>query len=167
VSTAAPSEYGPYIGSMLRHAHQWVMTYVHAHVSAAGYRDLSPAQLAVLAYPGPEGQRPSQLADRLRITKQSLNDLLRELEVLGYLVRARDPADGRARIVHLTARGREVHTVAAEGARAAEAEIAELLGAPTFAQLRSALATIGEHLAAHGNGPVVGKPAAAARTARR
>jgi DNA-binding MarR family transcriptional regulator len=52
-----------------------------------GFADLEPAHLIVLQYPGPQGTRPSELAARLRISKQALNYLLGQLEGLGYLER--------------------------------------------------------------------------------
>ena len=42
--------------------------------------DLDFAHLNVFQYPGPQGARPSELAARLRISKQALNYLLGELE---------------------------------------------------------------------------------------
>ena len=47
----------------------------------------------------------AKLADQVGITKQSVNDLLGHLEGHGYLVRVPDPADGRARVIRLTAKG--------------------------------------------------------------
>ena len=56
-----------------------------------GFDDLDAAHLNVFQYPGPQGARPSELAARLRISKQALNYLLGELERLGYLERRPDP----------------------------------------------------------------------------
>ncbi|MGE5856982.1 MAG: MarR family transcriptional regulator, partial [Solirubrobacterales bacterium] len=52
-----------------------------------GYGDLIAAHLNVLQYPGPENMRPSDLANRTRMTKQALNYLLGQMEGLGYLRR--------------------------------------------------------------------------------
>ena len=131
---------------MMRGAHQWVMTHVYAHVVAAGYDDLSRSQIAIFRYPTPDGLRPSQLADQLQITKQSVNDLLGEMEQRGYLVRAPDPSDGRARVIRLTAKGRQLEAIVYDGAQSAEAAIAELLRARQFAQLRHALETLVSHI---------------------
>jgi DNA-binding MarR family transcriptional regulator len=70
-----------------------------------GFDDLDAAHLNVFQYPGPEGARPSELAARLRISKQALNYLLGELERLDYLERGPDPDDLRSKRVALTARG--------------------------------------------------------------
>ena len=67
-----------------------------------GYTDLIAAHLNLLQYPGPENQRPSELATQTRMTKQALNDLLGQLEQLRYLTRQEDNADQRSKRIHLT-----------------------------------------------------------------
>ena len=54
----------------------------------------------------------SVLADRARMTKQSMTELVAHLERHGYVERVPDPADGRAKLVRATGRGREVYAVA-------------------------------------------------------
>ena len=135
---------GPYVGAMMRHVWQWVREQIYAGVVAAGYDDLNPAHVGLIRYPTLEGLRPTALADEVVITKQSVNDLLGHLEGRGYLVRVPDPADGRARVIRLTAKGRRLgRTVNAE-AQAAELRIAEILGPRRFAQLRSSLQLLAE-----------------------
>jgi hypothetical protein len=100
------SERSPYVGALLRAVWQWVRDHLYAGVVAAGYDDLNAAHVGLWRYPGLEGLRPSQLADRVGITKQSVNDLLGHLEQHGYLLRVPDPADGRARVIRLASKGR-------------------------------------------------------------
>ena len=57
-----------------------------------GFTDLVAAHLDVFQYPGPENERPLQLATQTRMTKQALNYLLGQLQQLGYLTRAARPA---------------------------------------------------------------------------
>jgi DNA-binding MarR family transcriptional regulator len=52
--------------------------------------------------------RPSDLAARMKVTKQALNYLLGDLERLGYLERHPDPDDRRSPRIALTDRGREL-----------------------------------------------------------
>src|SRR6516165_701232 len=99
---------GPYVGAMFRVVWQWVRDELHAGVTAAGFDDLNAAHVGLWRYPGLEGVRPSQLADHVGITKQSVNDLLGHLEGHGYLVRVADSADGRARVIRLTSRGQRL-----------------------------------------------------------
>ena len=99
---------GRYIGAMLRDVWQWVRDQMYAGVVAAGYDDLSAAHVGLWRYPGLEELRPSQVADRVGITKQSVNDLLGHLEQHGYILRVPDLVDGRARMIRLTPKGRRL-----------------------------------------------------------
>lgn len=134
------SEYGgPLVGAMMRGAWQSVWKQIFAGVVAAGYDDVSPAHVGLFRYPGLDRQRPTELADQLQITKQSVNDLLGQLEHHGYLTREADPNDGRARVVRLTAKGRRLQKTIHGQAQASEQRIADTLGPRRFTQLRQAL----------------------------
>jgi DNA-binding MarR family transcriptional regulator len=137
----------PYVGALLGVVWQWVRDQLYAGVVAAGYDDLNAAHVGLWRYPGLEGLRPSQLADRRGITKQSVNDLLGQLEQRGYLSRVADSADRRARVIRLTSKGwRLQKTIYAEAA-SAQMRIEEILGPRRFAQLHSSLELLTEQLA--------------------
>src|ERR1700722_323951 len=121
-------ERSPYVGAMLRVVWQWVRDQLYAGVVAAGYDDLNAAHVGLWRYPGLEGLRPSQLADRRGITKKSVNDLLAHLEQRGYLKRVPDPADRRARVIRLTSKGWRLQQAIYAEAGAAESQIADILG---------------------------------------
>jgi 7,8-dihydropterin-6-yl-methyl-4-(beta-D-ribofuranosyl)aminobenzene 5'-phosphate synthase len=125
-----------------------------AGVVAARYDDLNAAHVGLWRYPGLDGLRPSQVADRLGITKQSVNDLLGRLQRHGCLERVPDSADARARVIRLTYKGRRLEETVYAEARAAQMRSSEILGP----RLLSA-----HHDGADGS-PVVanGKPAARA-----
>jgi len=137
----------PYVGALLGVVWQWVRDQLYAGVVAAGYDDLNAAHVGLWRYPGLEGLRPSQLADRRGITKQSVNDLLGYLEQHGYLLRVPDSVDGRARVIRLTPKGwRLQKTIYAEAA-SAQLRIEEILGQRRYAQLHSSLELLTEQLA--------------------
>ena len=146
--STARQERLPFVGSMMRTTLRWVLDHAYEHVVAAGFDDLGRAHVGVFRYPTAEGLRPSELADRLQITKQSVNDLLHDLEERGYLVREADPSDGRARVVRLTKKGRALEDVVYAGAESAQQAIAELLGVRRFAQFRDALTAVSSSIAA-------------------
>ena len=137
----------PYVGALLRVVWQWVRDEMYLGVVAAGYDDLNPAHIGLWRYPGLEGLRPSQLAERVGITKQSVNDLLAYLEQHGYLLRVPDSADGRARVIRITSKGRRLEQTIYAQAGAAELRIAEILGAKRFTQLHSSLELLTDQLA--------------------
>ena len=140
-------ERSPYVGAMLGVVWQWVRDQLYAGVVAAGYDDLNAAHIGLWRYPGLEGLRPSQLADRVGITKQSVNELLGHLEQQRYLLRVPDSADGRARVIRLTSKGRRLEQTIYAGAGEAQLRIAEVLGPRRFAQLHSSLELLTEQLA--------------------
>ena len=140
-------ERSPYVGAMMRVVWQWVRDQMYAGVVAAGYDDLNAAHVGLWRYPGLDGLRPSQLADRAGITKQSVNDLLGHLEGHGYLVRVTDSGDGRARVIRLTSKGRRLERTIYAEAGAAQRQIAEILGPRRFAQMHSSLELLTEQLA--------------------
>ena len=132
---------------MLRVIWQWVRDQLYSGVVAARYDDLNAAHVGLWRYPGLEGLRPSQLADRAGITKQSVNDLLGHLEGHGYLLRVPDSADGRARVIRLTSKGQRVEQTIYAEAGSAQLRIAEILGPRRFAQLHSSPELLTEQLA--------------------
>jgi DNA-binding MarR family transcriptional regulator len=105
----------------------------------ARHDDLRPAHVQVLAGGPIDGMRVTELADRAAMTKQSMHELVVHLERCGYVRREPDPADSRARLVRLTARGQALQ----ETAHAASARLhlawREQVGAERFAALWTAL----------------------------
>jgi DNA-binding MarR family transcriptional regulator len=67
-------------------------------------------QLAILRRLDSDGPATTaELARAERVTPQSMGALVAELEAGGYVARTDDVADGRRRLVSLTASGRQAH----------------------------------------------------------
>lgn len=109
-----------------------------------GFDDFDAAYLSVFQYPGPQGTKPSELAARLRMSKQALNYLLGQLERLGYLERRPDPDDLRSKRIVLTERGVAAVRVIREAVAEVEAAWARQLGPERFVQLRELLRELDE-----------------------
>jgi DNA-binding MarR family transcriptional regulator len=137
---------------MTRVVWQWVRQQIHTAVLNAGFDDLNPAHVAVFRYPTPDGMRPSDLAEDMQITKQSVNDLLGHLERRGYLVREHDPQDSRNRLIRLTDRGRQVEDITWAAAAQAERRAGELLGADQLDEFRRLLVDLVSRLGAVSDG---------------
>ncbi|GAA4603578.1 DNA-binding MarR family transcriptional regulator [Actinoplanes octamycinicus] len=117
---------------------------VFAGLAAAGFDDFTPAQARVFQRIGPDGTRLTELAEQAQITKQSAGFLVDQLERAGYVERVPDPADARARLVRIAARGAAAIPVAAAIVAEVEAEWTEHLGQRGVTQLRQALTRLRE-----------------------
>jgi len=127
------------IGALLRVPAQSIHRRIITELNAAGFQELRVPHMAVLQYPGPDGVRPGVLAERAGMSKQAMNQLLRSLEGLGYIARSDAPDEGRARIVHLTRRGRAAYEKIHEILRDIEREWSSELGRRDFARLKELL----------------------------
>lgn len=127
------------IVALLRFAHEAAQQRLYEAMQAAGHTELRPAHFRLLRYPGPDGARPSDLAERVNSTKQAISPLVNDLERWGYLRREPDPGDGRARLLRLTPRGAELLRMIREQHAAIEAEWSEHLGPRRFSTLRATL----------------------------
>jgi len=136
----------PLIGALLRLPFEAVRHRMLERLHGQGFTDLDAPHLNVLQYPGPDGERPSELAVRLGMSKQALNYLLGELERAGYLERLPDPEDQRSRRIALTTRGTAAMRVIREAVSGLEKEWSAALGAERFGQLRSLLRELNERL---------------------
>ena len=76
-------------------------------LQAVGFDDLRWAHFALFGFPGLHGLRPTELAERVGMSKQGLNALLNELDDFGYLTRRAATGDGRHRLLELTPKGLE------------------------------------------------------------
>src|SRR6266496_1351624 len=141
--TNAPGEDGafgpPLIGALLRMPWEAVQRHMLERLHERGFSDFDAAYLNVFQYPGPQGARPSELAARLRISKQALGYLLRQLEQLGYLQRRADPHDQRGKRIVVTRRGKRAIHVIRDAVSEIETTWTQQLGSERFAQLRELL----------------------------
>src|ERR1043166_6826124 len=139
-SSAGEQPFGPpLIGALLRVPWEAVQRHMLDRLHERGFDDLDAPHLNIFQYPGPQGARPSELALRLRMSKQALNYLLGELERLGYLERRPDPDDLRSKRIALTRRGSSVVPVIRGAVAEVERDWAKQLGAERFDQLRALL----------------------------
>ncbi len=112
-------------------------------IEAAGFEDLRPGHGCVFGNIDVEtGSRLTDLAGRANMTKQSVGEVTTDLERRGYVERVPDPADGRVKIIRLTARGRHAYTTGRGLIDQLEREWADRYGQQRIAALRKTLETI-------------------------
>ena len=137
-----PGPTRPMIGALLRQASEATHRELFARLGEAGFKDLRWAHFALFAFPGLHGLRPTELAERVGISKQALNALLNELDDLGYLTRRQGSGDGRQRVLELTSRGLAFATTMKRILDEIEAEIADRIGRRQLTQLQAATTQI-------------------------
>ena len=111
-------------------------------VADTPYSDIRITHGCVFGNIDPEGSRLTDLAERARMTKQSVGEVTSDLEQRGYVERVPDPSDGRAKIIRLTERGRAAQALGIGLIDELEQEWAERFGAERVAALRDALEAI-------------------------
>ena len=132
------------LGALLRYPARAVQRRLIQGLNQAGFDDLRLPHMAVLQYPGPDGVRPTVLAERAGMSKQAMNQLLTSLERLGYITREDAPAGGRARVVRLTERGHAVGELMVKLLVEVEDEWREALGEQRFSALKEILLDVWE-----------------------
>lgn len=120
-----------------RHMESAVLTTLHAH----GH-DLPLNQARVFQRIGPRGTRLGELAQAAQLSKQTVGSIVDELERAGYVKRIPDPADARARLVTVTAKGQELIQISTPVVHDVEAQWESHLGAARMRQLRRILSTL-------------------------
>ena len=114
---------------LLRGPYEAFLKKLYARLAAAGFADTAPSWgHNIFFYLREGGLRLTELAERTHTTKQAMRYTVNQLEAAGYVERASDPTDGRAKIIRLTERGWEVRRVADEIIAGIEDECAHQLG---------------------------------------
>lgn len=91
------------------------------------------------------GTRSTALAERAGVTKQAIGELVDDLESRGYVTRVPDPADKRAKLVQLTAKGRKAIDAAYEVIGDIEAAVRKRMGKQDIETTRATLQAIIEY----------------------
>ena len=93
------------LGTLLSAAGRRLAGELDAGLAAAGYADLRSAHAPLFMTIEPGGSPVTQLANRARMSKQAMGELVRYLQEHGYVEVSAGEADRRVRRVALTPRG--------------------------------------------------------------
>ena len=123
---------------------------LHDRLEAEGHPQIRNAHGCVFRYIDVDGSRLTELATQSGVTKQAVGEFVNELQALGYVERAPDPLDGRAKIIRLTERGRDARRAALRIFADIERDWAERFGEDRVGELRDLLEAIAaaDHAAA-------------------
>ena len=109
------------LARLLRDPYLAINEHIDARLVEHGHTHVRPAHSNVFIWLDDAGTRVSVLAERARMTKQSMGELVAHLESHGYVERVPDPTDRRAKLVRATAAGHALYPIA----RAAIAEVVD------------------------------------------
>lgn len=137
----SPLPQQPNLGVLLFVASRSMEVRILEAVVAAGY-PVTMAQSKVFQRIADDGSRLTELAAAAEVTKQTAGYLVDQLEERGYVERVPDPRDARARLVRLTALGRDIVEVARPVQQSIEAEWVEHLGLARAQELYATLAEL-------------------------
>lgn len=98
------------------------------NLRANGHDELSIAHINLTRNLDEEGTRLTELARRASMTKQSMSELVDQVERTGLIEKRRDPTDGRAKLVCFTEKGLLWLEAFHQSLTIAEAEMREELG---------------------------------------
>lgn len=130
------------LGFLLRSLYNELQVRVYGALAANGFPDIRAAHSVVFRHIEQSGSRVSDLAEKARMTKQSMAYLVDALTDGGYVTIKPDPTDGRAKTVSLTPRGRRVAQTLVGLSREVEADFARLVGRSRMAMLRKLLSEL-------------------------
>jgi DNA-binding MarR family transcriptional regulator len=89
-----------------------------------------------------EGTRPSELAQRLGISKQAVGQLIGELEEMGVVRREPDPSDRRASLVRFTEHGQRALVHGLGVLKELEEQLRHKVGVTTMRELEAGLVAL-------------------------
>jgi DNA-binding MarR family transcriptional regulator len=111
-------------------------------LNEAGHPAIRQGHGCVFRFIHEGGSRLTELAETSGLSKQAVGEVVDDLEKLGYVERAQDPQDGRAKVINLTEMGAEAHRTANEIFAELERDLAERYGAQRVAAMRTLLEDI-------------------------
>jgi DNA-binding MarR family transcriptional regulator len=107
-----------------------------ARLAEAGHPTIRQGHGCVFRFIHEGGSRLTDLAERSGLTKQAIGEVVADLEGLGYVERAPDPLDGRAKMIKLTKLGADAQEVALAIFAEMERDWADRFGAERVAAMR-------------------------------
>ncbi|MDQ2631476.1 MAG: MarR family winged helix-turn-helix transcriptional regulator [Actinomycetota bacterium] len=103
------------------------------------FNDIRPTHGCVFRYVEGDGLRLTEIAERAKLTKQSVGEIVDDLVARDYVQRVPHPEDRRAKLICLTERGERAQAHGRRLFAKVEKRWAQLYGAERIAALRELL----------------------------
>jgi DNA-binding MarR family transcriptional regulator len=130
----------PDFGILLLLADQEFVRALRATTAEQGFDDQGRSDGFVLRTLAAGPTTISGLAERLEVTKQGASQIVDDMERRGYVERRPDPADARARLLHLTERGEAMLAAARRFHQSYERRLRRQYGDDAIDTVRAVLA---------------------------
>lgn len=128
------------VGYLLAKASQRWNELLYERFRREGFKEVRPSYGSIiLPLFEEDGLRMGQLAERARLSKQTMTTMIRLVERDGLVQRQRDPEDRRAFRIYLTARARNFRPVAESVLRELDELVEERLSQAEFSRLKTSL----------------------------
>lgn len=132
-------------GILLMLAAQEFVIDLRESLAGQGFDDQGRSDGYVFRALGAAPMTTSELAERLEISKQGAAQIVEDMERRGYVERRPDPSDKRARLLHLSQRGKDALAAARRFHQRYERRLVAAHGPEAVAGLRTLLtAMVGE-----------------------
>lgn len=130
------------IGALLRKPYDHLVREVYGSIARDGHPELNPSHGRILRHISPSGSKTVDLARLAGMTKQSMAQLILDLEAHGYVCLQPHPTDGRAKLVKLTDKGVAVKEEIISRSKAIEEEWSKRLGKERWEATRQTLSDL-------------------------
>ena len=128
------------VGYLLAKASQRWNELLYERFRREGFKEVRPSYGSIiLPLFEEDGLRMGELAERARLSKQTMTTMIRLIQRDGLVRRQRDPEDRRAFRVYLTARARSFRPVAESVLRELDELVGERLSQAELSTLRTSL----------------------------
>ncbi|WP_166984083.1 MarR family winged helix-turn-helix transcriptional regulator [Paramicrobacterium fandaimingii] len=124
---------------LLRDAFRWFADGVEVRSAEDGEPELSPGATMMMSYLGDAPLSPSVLARRMRVSRQRVHVVVRELVSTGMALLEQNPLSGREKLIHVTSQGQLRRRRVIDALRSRDRRAARELGDSELAQLRDLL----------------------------
>lgn len=125
--------------TLLRTRLEWVEDRLMKNAEKNGYGYVTPSMARLYSYLGSAPVPMSELARRLKISRQAVHQLVTEGINANFLEVIDSPEDKRIKLVKFSTNGKEMSDIALAEINKAELELAEHLGEDNIKQLRRIL----------------------------
>jgi len=129
-----------YLIMLLLSGFSWFDDGLQAYLQAGGWNHITRPQSMVMIHVLSGNNKPSAIARKMGISRQAAHTTISQMVKLGMLTLNNDPADGRAKIVVVTEKGRAMREHADEAARRLTDELRTRIGSDAVENLFNAFA---------------------------